>query len=124
MTPEIEDTILAMHRHLVSQDQRLSDRSRSLILRDVRRFQEWFHAQNRDQLPYYMSSEAEFGRAGWVECAPAAYTAWERGLSAETATSVLRDWGAMPADACSMDGYQFEAKFGKSWFDILPRVNG
>jgi hypothetical protein len=68
--------------------------------------------------------EDEYVRLGWTIGSPAQETAWERSLSAEAATAVLRDFGATPAEACAMGGAEFEARFGESWFEILPRVNG
>jgi hypothetical protein len=70
-----------------------------------------------------MERMGAYSSLGWDIKSAAFLTAWERGLSGSAATACLRDYGATPRHACTMDGAQFKAEFGKSWFDILPRIN-
>lgn len=104
---------------------RCSDETRRLVVADYEQFMTWWREKDiNPDFPYYQHTPDEFAAMGWTPDAPATDVASERGLSPAAATSVLRDVGATPADACNMDGDQFAAKFGDSWFDILPRVNG
>lgn len=111
---------------------RISPETRALLLADRQRFMTWYavsSAQTDDTGLYEQviapdRRRAEYLHLGWELESPAQEVAWERSLSAEAATAVLRDFGATPAEACKMNGAEFEARFGQSWFDILPRING
>ncbi len=113
-------------------DAKISPETRALLFADRQRFMTWFavsSAQTDDTGLYEQvvdrdRRESEYSRLGWEIGSPAQETAWERSLSAEAATAVLHDFGATPAEACAMNGAEFAARFGQSWFDILPRVNG
>jgi hypothetical protein len=110
---------------------RISEETKGLLLRDRELVRQWWEktsAQVRETELYEETFEpvrrcAEYQELGWTIGAPAQQTAWERGLSGEAATAVLRDCGATPVDACLLDGAQFAEKFGESWFELLPMVN-